>query len=37
VLHCRPELERPQQREDVRRLILGTLLNGIATEKGRLN
>jgi len=31
-----PELEEPDQREYVHRLILGTFLNGVATEKGRL-
>jgi AcrR family transcriptional regulator len=30
-----PELERPGERENVHRLIMGTLLSGIATEKGR--
>ncbi len=36
VLQSRPELEEPGQRENVHRLIMGTLLNGIATEKGRV-
>jgi AcrR family transcriptional regulator len=33
VLDSRPELEGRDQRENVQRLILGTFLNGIATEK----
>jgi len=36
VLQSRPELEEAGQRENVHRLIMGTLLNGIATEKGRV-
>ena len=36
VLQTQPELERSAQREDVHRLIIGTFLNGIATEKGRV-
>lgn len=36
VLQSRPKLEEPGQRENVHRLIMGTLLNGIATEKGRV-
>ncbi len=34
VLESRPDLESPDQRECVHRLILGTFLNGIASEAG---
>jgi AcrR family transcriptional regulator len=36
VFDSQPELERRDQRENVHRLIMGTFLNGIATEKGRV-
>jgi AcrR family transcriptional regulator len=36
ALDSRPELERSDQRENVRRLIMGTFLNGIATDKERV-
>jgi AcrR family transcriptional regulator len=36
VFDSQPQLEGRDRREDVHRLILGTLLNGIATEKGRV-
>jgi AcrR family transcriptional regulator len=36
VFESQPELEGLDQRENVHRLILGTFLNGIATEKGRV-
>lgn len=35
VFDSQPELGRPDQREEVLRLIMGTLLNGIATERDR--
>lgn len=37
ILQTRPNLERPEQRDDMQRVILGTFLNGIAVEKGRSN
>lgn len=37
ILQTRPNLERPEQRNDMQRVILGTFLNGIAVEKGRSN
>lgn len=37
ILQTRPNLERPEQRDDVQRLVLNTFLNGIATEKGQSN
>lgn len=36
VLQSKPELELCEQRESIHRLILGTLLNGIGTQKGRV-
>jgi AcrR family transcriptional regulator len=36
VLGSRPKLEGRDQRENIHRLIIGTFLNGIATEKGRV-
>lgn len=36
VLQSQPELDTRQQREDVHRLIMGTFLNGIITEKARV-
>ena len=36
VFDTEPELENLEQRESVRHLIMDTLLNGIATEQGRV-
>jgi len=36
VLMSRPNLETPEQREKIGRMILHTFLNGAATERGRL-
>lgn len=35
LLQSRPGLERPDERENIRRLILETFIHGIATEQGR--
>jgi AcrR family transcriptional regulator len=37
MLESQPRLEQRDQRENLHRLILGTFLNGIATEKGRVD
>ncbi|NLS96615.1 MAG: TetR/AcrR family transcriptional regulator [Planctomycetaceae bacterium] len=36
VLQSRPPLDEPEHRKDVHRLIIGTFLSGIATDKGRV-
>ncbi|MCE5268132.1 MAG: TetR/AcrR family transcriptional regulator [Planctomycetaceae bacterium] len=36
VLESQPQLDTLEQRENLRALILGTFLNGIATDKGRV-
>jgi AcrR family transcriptional regulator len=36
ILQSRPGLETREQQEDIHRLIMGTFLNGITTENGRI-